>query len=516
MQPLWYRDAVIYQVDPSRFFDVDGDGRGDLVGVTARLEHLRGLGVNCLWLLPVHPSPFRDGGYDVTDHLGVDHRFGDLADFVTLVEKAEELGIRVLMDLVVQHVSVDHRWFQEARRDPSSPYRDWFVWTDHPESDEATVEPIFPTVEDSVWTWDEEAGQYYRHVFYSHEPDLNHANPEVFEEICRIIGFWMRLGVSGFRVDAVPHMVERARHARDRRDEPGGADGTWLIRRIRDHVRLRQPEAVLLGEVDVDPEGYADYFAGDDGLMLLLDFWANNHVWLSLARKDARPLARALREQPVPPERAAYANFLRNHDELDLERLGEDERAEVLEAFAPQEHMRVYDRGIRRRLAPMLGHDRERLAMAHALLMALPGVPVMLYGDEVGLGDDLDQPERLAVRTPMPWDEVADQTLDGDSLLTRVGKMVRARVGMRELSEGSYEPLDVGVDSVLGLRYERGGTLAVLLTNLADREVDVQVPNAGDMVDVLADAPYDRPDGEKLRLGPWGYRWLRPRRDLFR
>ncbi len=255
MRPLWYRNAVIYQIDPTLFRDSNGDGCGDLPGISERLDYIRGLGATAVWLMPFYRSPFRDAGYDVSDHLSVDPRFGDLADVVELLEKAEERGLHVIIELVVQHTSIEHAWFQQARRDRDSPYRDYYLWADEPNDE---VEPIFPTIEDSVWSWDEEAGQYYRHLFYSHEPDLNLENPRVVEEIERIMAFWLRLGVSGFRVDAASHLIEQA----------GGGDpdkGYWLLEHMRDFVTLRRPEAVLLGEVDVEPQQYKDYFGEATG-----------------------------------------------------------------------------------------------------------------------------------------------------------------------------------------------------------------------------------------------------------
>ena len=325
MRPLWYRNAVIYQIDPSLFRDSNGDGCGDLRGITERLDYIRGLGCTAIWLMPFYQSPFEDAGYDISDHLQVAERFGDLADIVALLEKAEELGLHVIIELV-QHTSSEHRWFQEARRDRDSPYRDYYIWADEPDD---AIEPIFPTVEDSVWTWDEQAGQYYRHLFYKHEPDLNPTNPRVIHEIERIMSFWLRLGVSGFRIDAAVHMVRQA----------GGGDlrqGYWLLEHMRDFVTMRRPETVLLGEIDTDPEKYIEYFGDEaDRVTLLLDFWVNNHLFLALARQQAEPLCRALNSQPLPPSHSQYALWIRNHDELSLDRLEEDERNEVLDTFAP-------------------------------------------------------------------------------------------------------------------------------------------------------------------------------------
>jgi len=540
MQPRWYRNAVVYVVDPAMFRDSDGDGWGDLRGITDRLDHIRGLGATCLWILPFYASPYRDGGYDITDHLAVDPRFGDVADFALLLDKADELGLRVLVDLVGQHTSIEHRWFEEARRDRNSPYRDYYVWADEPH--ETDVSPNFPTVEDSVWTWDDEAQQFYRHVFYSHEPDLELGNPRVREELERVMAFWMRMGVAGFRVDAVPYMVERARAADPRHD------GHWLLHEMRDFVARRGSEAVLLGEVDVSVEKYADYFAGGKGLTMLLDFWLNNHLFLSFARADATPLADAIAKQPAPPEWGQYANWLRNHDELDLEQLSDDERAEVFEVFAPDESMRAYGRGIRRRLGPMLGTQR-RIALAHAVLHSLPGTPIILYGDELGMGDDLDRPQRLSVRTPMQWSDepnagfsaapadqlitrVIDdgpfaydrvnayhQTLRRDSLQATLSNMVRTRTGLREIGLGRCRVLDVQCRPVLALRYDHEDTTLVMLANLADERVDFSLPDddLGDLVDILADSDYDAVESGsgRIEVEGYGYRWLRPRERLF-
>jgi maltose alpha-D-glucosyltransferase/alpha-amylase len=541
MQPLWYRNAVVYQVDVAFFLDSNGDGWGDLRGVTERLEHIRGLGANCIWLLPFYESPYDDGGYDVTDHLAVDPRFGDVADLAILLNKAESLGLRVIVDLVPQHTSIQHRWFQEARSDPTSPYRDYYVWADEPE--DTDVEPVFPTVEDSVWAWDDEAQKFYRHVFYDFEPDLELGNPRVREEIRRIMAFWLRMGVSGFRIDAVPYMIERARAA-DPRD-----DGYWLLSELREFVSLHQPDAVLLGEVDVPPEEYAEYVGGPDRLSMLIDFWLNNNIFLSLAREKAEPLARAIARRPAPHPHSQYATFLRNHDELDLEQLCTEERREVLDRFAPKDEMRAYGRGIRRRLAPMLDGDTRRIAMAHALLMSLPGTPVLLYGDEIGMGEDLSQPERKAVRTVMQWTDaenagfslasperlnraplgggrfgyerlnVAAQDRDRDSLLALVGNLARSRLGAEEIGADACTVLETGVPSVLCLCHEKEGRHLVAAVNLAGEDVTCELSDARlpGLVDVLADREYPPPDDDptKFRLAGYGYRWLRRRDEPF-
>jgi maltose alpha-D-glucosyltransferase / alpha-amylase len=535
VHPLWYRNAVTYSIDPATFLDSNASGWGDLNGISERLSYIRGLGADCVWLLPFYRTPYRDGGYDVSDHLTVDPRFGDLADFANLLDTADSLGLRVLVDLVAQHTSVDHPWFQEARHDRRSPYRDYYVWADEPE--DTDVEPVFPTAEDSVWEWDEEAQQFYRHVFYKHEPDLELGNPRVREEMYRIMGFWMRLGVAGFRVDAVPYMVERARAADDR------LDGLWLLEDMRRFVTLKAPDCVLLGECDVEVDEYADYLGEDDRLTMLLDFWKNNHLFLALARESAAPLEDAIRNQPGPAGFGQHAVFLRNHDELDLEQLDKDDREEVMSVFAPDEDMRSYGRGIRRRLGSMLGGDVDRITMAHALLMSLPGAPVMLYGDEIGMGEDLRQEERSSVRTPMQWStaplggfsaadperlvcspiehgdfgfprvNVFDQLARPDSLLSRVGSLVRARRGALEIGSGTCEILDTGAPSVLCFLYENEGKLLVTAVNLAGRPADCRLPAgiSGDLTDVLVDSHCSAMVEGRFTLNPYGYRWFRRR-----
>jgi maltose alpha-D-glucosyltransferase/alpha-amylase len=540
MRSSWHSDAIIYQLDTRLFADSNEDGWGDLRGVTERLHYLRGLGATCIWLLPFYASPFRDGGYDVTDHLAVDPRLGDLADMAHLLEAAEDLGLDVLVELITQHTSDQHRWFQEARQDRNSPYRDYYIWADEPNND---IKPMFPDVEPKTWTWDEEAQQFYRHAFYSHEPDLALDNPRVRDELYRIVAFWLRMGVSGFRVDAVPMMLERARAARP------DTDGQWLVRDLQAAVSGQRTGAVLLGEVDVAPDEYAHYFGADgQGMTMLLDFWSNNHLFLALARGQAEPLERALRSQPAPPDGATYAHWLRNNDELNLAQLADDERTEVLDTFAPEDSMRVYGRGIRRRLAPMLDGDPRRIALAHAVTLSLPGPPVLRYGDEIGMGDDLDRPEREATRTPMQWSttptagfsnaapdqfqapvvtgpygpdrvSVDEQSVRDGSLLHRVGGLVRARLGLSELGRTRPEPWDLGVPSVLALRYQVEESSVLLLANLADEDVVAKLPadevsalesGLARYVDVHVNQDYAAVEADgRIPIAAYGYRWLR-------
>jgi maltose alpha-D-glucosyltransferase / alpha-amylase len=531
---MWHHDAVIYQIDPSLFVDSDGDGIGDLRGIEQQLEYVRSLGVSTVWLMPIYRSPFRDGGYDITDHLAIDPRFGNIADFVSLMERAESLGLRVLVELVMQHTSDQHPWFQAARRDRASPYRDYYIWADEPPAD--SPDPIFPGVEDSVWTWDEEAGQYYRHMFYSHEPDLDIANPRVRREIERVMAYWLRLGVHGFRIDAVSLMVSRACVA-DPRD-----DGLWLLKDLHDFAWQRTPGAILMGEADVAAHRYEDFFGDRDRLTHLLDFATNKHTFLAAARNDTATLLDVLQLETNRSVRGQHAVWLRNHDELDLDHLRPSERAEVMDAFAPDPDMRIYGRGIRRRLAPMLDGDTRRIAMMHALLLSLPGVPVLRYGDEIGMGENLALPERTSVRTPMQWHDgrnggfstadrealvappIADgpfgylrvnvecQRWDVDSLLGRVRALVHARLSLPEMG-GGWRPVKVEAPAVLGLRYEdpEHGLVLLVLANLGaeDLTLAVREDDLDAFVDVLCDAPYPGAPLRALPLRGYGYRWLR-------
>ncbi|MBW3558058.1 MAG: alpha-amylase family protein, partial [Actinobacteria bacterium] len=381
---LWWKNAVVYCLDVETFLDWDGDGIGDLRGLTERVDYLAGMGVSCLWLMPFYPSPNRDDGYDIVDFYGVDPKLGTLGDFVVLVRSAKDRGMRVIVDLVVNHTSDRHPWFRSARSSRTSPFRDFYVWADEPPPN-PTAGVVFPDAEDSIWSWDEKAGQWYLHHFYSHQPDLNIANPAVRDEIARITGFWLELGVDGFRIDAVPYLIET-----------GGIEGAAeldphaLVKHLRSFISRRRGDAVLLGEVNLEPEPLRAFFgdAHGDELHMLFNFPVMQAMYLALARRDARPLAKALRQLPEIPEACQWATFVRNHDELTLDQLSENERAEVFAAFGPDEGMQLFGRGLRRRLPPMLDGDQRRVRLVYSLLFSLPGTPVLFYGEEIGMGEN--------------------------------------------------------------------------------------------------------------------------------
>jgi maltose alpha-D-glucosyltransferase/alpha-amylase len=536
---LWYKDAVIYSLDVETFQDSNDDGIGDFRGLGERLDYLSSLGVNCLWLLPFYPSPNRDNGYDVMDYYGVDPRLGTLGDFVEFMHKASERGVRVLVDLVVNHTSDQHPWFQAARQDRASPYRDFYIWSDTLPAN-AHEGMVFPGYQDAVWDWDEAAQAYYFHRFYAHQPDLNISNPAVREEICKIMGFWLELGVSGFRVDAAPFLIEM----KGASAEPG-EDHYAYLREFRDFLSWRRGDAILLAEANISRDKVAEYFGDDARIQMLFSFLLNQHLFLALAQKEAAPLVRGLLLPPTPPPTGQWANFLRNHDELDLGRLTGEERAAVFREFAPAPEMQLYDRGIRRRLPPMMNGDRRRIEMAYSLLFSLPGTPVLRYGEEIGMGDDLTLAERESVRTVMQWStepnggfstapaerlarpaiadgpfgttagvDVESEQRDPGSLLHWMERLVRTRKQCPEIGWGEWEIVETGDPGVFAHRCSWSGGTVIAVHNLADRPAAVRLDAGGarreKLVELLGDQPYKLVGiDEEIDLEPYGYRWFR-------
>ena len=534
---LWYKNAIIYCLDVEKYVDADGDGIGDFAGLTRKLDYLAGLGVTCVWLQPFYPSPNRDNGYDVADYYNVHSKHGTLGEFTEFMNHAEQLGMRVIVDLVVNHTSNRHPWFQQARRDPRSPYRDWYVWSKKRPKD-WNQGMVFPGVQKATWTRDPVAGEYYFHRFYEFQPDLNTWNPAVRREISRIMGFWLQLGVSGFRMDAVPFLIEK-KGARVEKSQDFG-----LLHEMRDFLQWRRRDAILLAEANVPPEENFQYFGElGDRLQMMLNFPVNQRLFYALATADIRPLVRALEATRERPKAAQWVNFLRSHDELDLGRLTETQRQRIFDAFAPSKDMQLYERGIRRRLAPMLDNDRRRLELAFSLLLTLPGTPMLQYGDEIGLGDDLTLPERECARTPMQWSadrnggfstaartvrpviddpiygykrvNVEAQRRDPQSLLNWLERRIRQRRECPEISWGDWEILDPRVPSVLAMRYDYGGQRLVIVHNFSSRsriaELDVRSVGHPHLVDLLwtNSSRADENGRHLVQLDPYAYRWFR-------
>ena len=397
MDTRWYKNAIIYSLDIETFNDSDADGIGDIRGLISRLEYIAGLGVECIWLLPFFPSPNRDNGYDVMDYYAVDERLGTMKDFLAFMEQAAKLHIRVIIDLVVNHTSIAHPWFQEARKDRESRYRDYYVWSDEPQHHKEE-HLIFPEEENTIWTYDEEAGQYYLHHFYREQPDLNIANPAVRGEILKIMDFWLGQGVSGFRIDAAELLIEPYGLP-----EVEDKDLSNFLDEMRDFVEKKKPGAILLAEANVLPDKTRIYLDKGARMHMVFNFFLNQHLFLALARENASPLYAALEALPEIADSHQWLNFLRHHDELNLDLLSDDEQKDILNRFAPEKNMRIFGTGIRRRLVPMLDGDKHIIRMAHSLLFSLPGVPMLRYGDEIGMGENLALEGRNSVRTPMQW-----------------------------------------------------------------------------------------------------------------
>jgi maltose alpha-D-glucosyltransferase/alpha-amylase len=534
---VWWKNAVLYCVPVQSFLDADGDGRGDLEGMTERLDYLAGIGVTCLWLMPFYPSPGRDDGYDITDFYGVDRRLGTAGDFTELLRTARDRGIRVIADLVMNHTSVDHPWFQAARADRDSPYHDFYVWVDE-RPEETPGDVVFPDQEQSNWAWDEEAGRYYLHRFYSHQPDLNVANADVRDEIAQVIGYWLDQGLSGFRVDAVPFMLEPIGLPEDALQDPHE-----LLRDLRSFLSRRRGDAILMGEVNLPPEQQREFFGdeGGDELHMVLSFVVNQAMYLALAREDATPLADALRSLPALPEDGQWANFVRNHDELTLDKLSDAERGEVFAAFGPEERHQLFGRGLRRRLPTMLDGDEDRIRLAYSIAFSLPGTPVLFYGEEIGMQENLELQGRMSVRSPMQWSpephagfttadapfrplapgdaNVARQRRDDGSLLNWTERLIRRRKECPELGWGACTLLGTGETSVLAHRSDWGGSTIVAVHNLAGRRVrcELTLEDVGDgavLVDLFQDD--ERPVGDdgrvRVELPRYGARWYRLRR----
>jgi maltose alpha-D-glucosyltransferase / alpha-amylase len=537
---LWYKNAVIYCLSVGTYMDANGDGIGDFQGLMRRLDYLNGLGVTSIWLMPFQCSPGRDDGYDISDYYGVNPAYGTLGDFVEFTHGAKQRGIRVLIDLVVNHTSDEHRWFRDARKDPKSKYRDWYVWSDNkpPRSNKGMV---FPGVQKSTWTRDPVAKQWYFHRFYKFQPDLNTSNPAVQAEILKIMGFWIQLGVSGFRMDAVPFVISNkgpnVARSREQYD---------MLRTFREFLQWRVGDSIILAEANVLPNTDMQYF-GDAGdrMHMMFNFQVNQNLFYALASSDTRPLIKAMQRTESRPYSGQWGMFLRNHDELDLGRLTEAQRQQVFAAFGPNKEDQLYERGIRRRLAPMLGGDRRRIELAYSLMFTLPGTPVLRYGDELGMGDDLSLPERVCCRTPMQWStephggftksdkpvvpvisggpygfqhvNAAEQRRDANSMLNWTERIIRMRKEVPEIGWGTFEVLDTGDDAVLAMRYDWRNNSVLFVHNFADapREIAFSTGLSGEMNNVLINllssdhSEASRSGKHSVCLEPYGYRWYR-------
>jgi maltose alpha-D-glucosyltransferase/alpha-amylase len=546
MSDRWYQKAVVYCLDIDTYADSNGDGCGDIRGLIGRLDYLARLGVTCLWLNPIHPSPDRDDGYDVADFYNIDPRFGTLGDFAELLHQASNLGIKVIIDLVVNHTSDQHPWFQSARSSPDSPYRDWFVWSEQAPPDRRQG-MVFPGEQTETWSYDRTAKLWYYHRFYKFQPDLNIRNPQVREEIKKICSFWLQLGVAGFRMDAAPFIIEET--------EPGNPSSPMdyeFLTELRAHLQWLKGDSVLLAEANVEPDRLPVFF-GDRGgsgnrIHMLFDFMLNTKLMLALARRNSEPIIEALRETPKLPRGSQWATFLRNHDEVDLSRLTTDQRDQVFAEFGPDPEMQLYGRGIRRRLAPMLGNDRRRIELAYSLQFTLRGTPVLRYGEEIGMGEDLKLEGRDPIRTPMQWSLLANggfttsskplrpvisggdwgyekvnvtlQRQDPRSLLSWFERMIRTLREAPEVGAGTCTHIDINAPaSVLAHRADDETGTMVFVHNLGTEDATIDLGllagEAESANDVLADQRYPALGKfDAVDIAGYGYRWIRLRRSV--
>ena len=540
MLNLWYKNAVLYCIDVETYMDVNGDGVGDFEGLTQRLDYVAGLGITCIWLLPFYPTPNKDNGYDVMDYYNVDSRLGTLGDFVEFSRQAHERGIRVIVDLVINHTSDQHPWFQAACKDENSKYRDYYVWSkEKPEDVEEGI--VFPGFQESTWTYNEEAGAYYAHRFYDHQADLNITNPQVREEIQKIMGFWLALGVSGFRVDAAEFLIE----VRGNETQLDVETPFHYLKELRDFLSWRRGDAILLAEANVSVEELPKFFGDGDIMQLLFNFIGNQNFFVALAREQAAPIIEALKALPSIPKICQWANFIRNHDELNLGKLSDSQQDEIAAAFAPdKEKMWIFGRGIRRRFAPLVDGDPRRLQLAYSLMLTLPGTPVLNYGEELGMGDDLSLEERNPARTPMQWSSeanagfstvspdqlvlpvvtqekysykclnVVDARRDPTSLLNWMERAIRMRKECPEFGWGTWQIIDTGNPCVFAHRCEWRGGVVMAVHNLAQEPCTVTLKIDEDekhLIDLLGDQPYEAIEGtsHKLHLEGYGYHWFR-------
>jgi maltose alpha-D-glucosyltransferase/alpha-amylase len=526
----WYKDAVFYELYLRAFADGDGDGIGDFAGLAAKLDYLQELGVTCIWLLPFYPSPLRDDGYDIADFYQVHPDLGTLDDFRGFVALAHDRGLRVIVDLVLNHTSDQHPWFQSARRSRESPYRDYYVWSDTDQK-YAEARIIFLDTEPSNWSYDEVAGQYFWHRFFHHQPDLNWDNPRLREAMFRVLDYWLEMGIDGFRADAVPYLIEREGTNCENLPETHA-----ILKELRRRIDERFPGRILLAEANQWPEEVRPYFGDGDEFHMGFHFPVMPRLYMALKKGDASPIYQIMGRTPPIPDSCQWCVFLRNHDELTLEMVTEEERQFMWQHYAPEPRMRL-NLGIRRRLAPLLDNDRRKLELLNSILFTLPGSPIVYYGDEIGMGDDIWLDDRDGVRTPMQWTaganagfsaappealylpviddpvygyrrvNVAAQRQDPGSLLNFTRRLIAVRQENPCFARGTFKLVEGDSPAVLAYWREGSGERVLVLHNMAD--VPVQgVSCPGPAVDLLSGARY--PSGA-VTLSPYQYLWLRLR-----
>jgi len=526
-QALWYKDAIFYQIYVRAFYDSNGDGHGDLRGLAEKLGYLQTLGVDCLWLMPIYPSPLKDDGYDIADYYNIAETFGSVDDLKALLDAAHERNIRIIMDLVLNHTSDQHPWFQAARSDRNSPFRDYYVWSDT-DGKYKDARVIFVDTEPSNWSWDDKAGQYYWHRFYSSQPDLNFDNPKVQEEMIHVARFWLELGIDGFRADAVPYLFEREGTSCENLPETHA-----YLKKLRGFIDRHYPGRILLCEANQWPEDVRPYFGDGDEFHMGFHFPIMPRIFMALKKGRTDDLVDILRRTPAIPENCQWCTFLRNHDELTLEMVTPEERDWMWGQYAPDPRMKV-NLGIRRRLAPLLDNDRCKIELANSLLFTLPGSPIIYYGDEIGMGDNIDLPDRNGVRTPMQWNdsaragfttgqpytefvkgELGPQTInaagqleDKNSLFHSISNMIHMRKGQRAFGHGSMRWIETGDPSIAAYLREHQNESVLVLHNLGDsiRTISIPPEHHGIHLDLISKTDYRV--NSALVMQPHTYLWL--------
>ena len=536
--PLWYRDAVFYEVPVKSFFDSTNDGTGDFNGLRIKLPYLHDLGVDAIWLLPFYRSPLKDDGYDISDYYSIQPEYGTLEDFKGFIAEAHVLNIRVVADLVLNHISDQNQWFQDAKKSRDSPKRDWFVWSDS-DMKYSGVRIIFIDSEISNWTWEPNTKQYYWHRFYSHQPDLNYDNPEVREEMKNVIRYWLRLGLDGFRCDAVPYLFEREGTSCENLPETHE-----YFKEIRKMMDEEFPGTILLAEANQWPSDAKQYFGKGDEFHMAFNFPLMPRMFISLARENSFPLINIINQTLPIPDNCDWAIFLRNHDELTLEMVTDEERDIMYNEYAKLPKMRL-NLGIRRRLAPLVDNDRATLELLNALMLSLPGTPIIYYGDEIGMGDNVYLGDRNGVRTPMQWSydrnagfstadneqlyspvvtnpnyhyesvNVESELRSGSSLLNWMKKMLRVRKNYSELlGRGGIRFIDQKNRRVLTYVREYKDQRMLCIFNLSRRPtyVELSLPEFRGLkpLEAITKSPFPRIGDLPyfFTLPPRGFFWL--------
>jgi maltose alpha-D-glucosyltransferase / alpha-amylase len=538
---LWYKDAVIYQLHVRAFNDSNGDGIGDFVGLTQRLDYLQELGTTAIWLLPFYPSPLRDDGYDIADYTSVNPGYGSLEDFKAFLKAAHERGIRVIIELVLNHTSDQHPWFKEARSSRDNPKRDWYVWSDT-DTRYQGVPIVFVDTETSNWAWDPTSKSYYWHRFFSHQPDLNFDNPDVFEAIWNVMNFWLDIGVDGFRLDAVAFLVEREGTLCENLPETHA-----IIQELRKRMEISYPGSMLLAEANQWPSDVRAYFADGNEFHAAFHFPLMPRMFMAVKLEDRKPIVEILDQTPEIPESCQWFIFLRNHDELTLEMVTEVERDYMYDEYAKDSTMRI-NRGIRRRLAPLMNNDRRRIELLNGLLMSMPGTPIVYYGDEIGMGDNIYLGDRNGVRTPMQWNSrsnagfstadperlyaqpisnavygyqavnVESQGRSDHSLLHWMKSLIHVRNSFRVFSRGTIEFLSPPNHRVLAYIRQFGGEIVLVVNNLSGSaqavELDVQRYKGYVPIEMFGRNLFPRFSSMPylLTLGPYQFYWFQLRR----